>query len=79
MLKQRNSELNFDWHKIFQIFKKPDVKKTYSIEFKKLDEKKVKEFLCKEHDFSESRVENALKKLREFKKKQSQADLEKFF
>jgi len=50
---------------IFNLFKKPRVKEKYIIDFKRLDEEKVKSILCDEHDFSEDRVENAIKRLKE--------------
>ena len=72
-------ELDFDWHEIFELFKKPDIERKYKIEFKKINEEKVKEFLCKEHDFSESRVESALNKVAKFEKAAKQKDLKSFF
>jgi flap endonuclease-1 len=72
-------ELDFDWKQIFELFNKHDVKKDYKIEFKKINEKKVKEFLCKEHDFSEVRVENALKRVADYEKAAKQKDLKSFF
>lgn len=47
---------------IFQFFRSPK-KSPYSIKFHSLDEKKVKALLCDEHDFSEERIGNALKKV----------------
>ncbi|UZE94217.1 MAG: flap endonuclease-1 [Candidatus Pacearchaeota archaeon] len=72
-------ELDFDWRKIFEIFKKPNVRKDYKIEFKKVNEKKIKELLCKEHDFSEDRVNNALNKVAEYEKSAKQKDLKSYF
>ncbi|MEM2089846.1 MAG: flap endonuclease-1 [Candidatus Pacearchaeota archaeon] len=77
-LEKANLEMPFDWHEIFQIFKKPDVTKNYKIKFSGVDEKKLKDLLCKEHDFSEERIENALKKLEEAKEKGKQQALEKW-
>ncbi len=69
----------FDWQEIFSLFKKPDVKKEYKIEFKKVNEEKVRELLCKEHDFSENRVNNALKRVADYEKAAKQKDLKSFF
>jgi len=69
-----HGELGFDWKKIFEIFKKPDVKKT-EIKFPKLNESKIKDILVKEHDFSEDRIEKQLDKLRDVKKKAGQRKL----
>ena len=54
---------------IFEFFKSPKVIK-YDIRFDELNETKIMSMLCDEHDFSEERIENALKKLREKKSEQ---------
>lgn len=77
-LEKANLEMPFDWHEIFQLFKKPDVTKDYKIKFSEIDEKKLKILLCKEHDFSEERIENALKKIKETQKQEKQQALEKW-
>jgi len=51
---------------IFEFFQNPKTIK-YEIKFRDIDENAVKKMLCDEHDFSEERIENALKKLREKK------------
>ncbi|HUV79462.1 MAG TPA: flap endonuclease-1 [Candidatus Bathyarchaeia archaeon] len=45
------------------IFLHPDVTESYEIAWGTLDEKKVKEFLCEVHDFSEERVSKVLEKI----------------
>ncbi len=71
---EEQGKLDFDWRAVFEIFKKPNVKKM-SVKFPKLDEDKIKEILVKEHDFSLERVENQLEKLRKEKRKAGQAKL----
>lgn len=68
----------FEWTEIFELFKKPDVKDA-EFNFKKINEKKIKEILVEKHDFSEERVEKQLEKLREIKEKNKQKDLKKWF
>lgn len=68
----------FEWNEIFDIFKKPDITTKYKIEFGKVNEEAVKQVLCKEHDFSEERVDSALEKIREHTKKGSQKGLGDF-
>ncbi|MCL6500671.1 MAG: flap endonuclease-1 [Candidatus Pacearchaeota archaeon] len=68
----------FDWREIFELFKKPNITTDYKIEFKKVDEGAVKKLLCKEHDFSEERVDSALEKIYESKEKASQKGLGDF-
>ncbi len=55
---------------IFDFFKTPKTA-DYKIEFREIDEENVTRLLCDEHDFSQERIENALKKLKESKKAQS--------
>ena len=68
----------FDWKEIFQLFHKPNVANA-KFEFKKIDEKKIKKILVKEHDFSEERIEKQLEKLREIIEEQKQKNLGKWF
>ena len=74
IFKEVEGRMDFDWKEIFEIFKKPNVKKE-KIDFPKIDEGKIKEILVKEHDFSEERVTKHLEKLIEEKKKSSQQKL----
>jgi len=58
-----------DPSEIKRIFLEPEVTDDYVIEWGEPDEEGVKEFLCKERQFSEERVEKALKRAREGLKK----------
>ena len=71
-------EDKFDWQEIFELFHKPNARNAEFI-FGEVDEKKIKEILVKKHDFSEERIENQLEKLREFKEKNKQKGLDKWF
>jgi flap endonuclease-1 len=73
-----SEEDRFDWKEIFELFHKHDVQNE-NIEFKKLDEEKIKRILVEEHDFSEERIEKQLAKLRNAKEKQKQKGLDKWF
>jgi len=53
-----------DPFEIRKIFLNPEVTNNYKLEWREPDEDKVIEFLCEEHDFSRTRVENALKRAR---------------
>ncbi len=66
-------DLEFDWQEIFSLFKKPDVKKQ-EIKFPKLNKEKIKKILLG-HDFSEERIESALRKLDEAKEQAKQQTL----
>jgi len=63
----------FDWQEIFSLFKKPDVRKV-EIKFPKINREKIKKILL-EHDFSEERIDSALRKLDEAKEKAKQQTL----
>jgi flap endonuclease-1 len=78
-LHEQGNELGFDWSKIFELFKKPDVTSKYEIKFKEINEEKLKKILVKDHDFSEERVDSAIKKVIEGKEDMKQANLKKFF
>ena len=71
----KTKEIDFNWQEIFELFKKPDVIKKYSLKFKPIDEKKILKLLCDEHEFSEERIKSALAKLGEQKEKQKQKTL----
>lgn len=45
------------------IFLQPDVNESYELRWGTLDERRVKEFLCEEHDFAEERVSKVLSKI----------------
>jgi len=78
-LNEQGAKMEFDWQKIFELFKKPDVTSKYSLKFKEIDEDKLKKLLVKDHDFSEDRVDSALKKVYAGKEEMQQASLKKFF
>ncbi len=65
IIKHTKFEPEFDYHEIEDIFLNKDVTKDYEIKFNPPQVDKIVEFLCKEHDFSEDRVRNALGKISE--------------
>lgn len=54
-----------DYNSIREIFLRPKVIENVHIEFKKMDEKGILDFLCSKYEFSEERVLNAIKKYKE--------------
>ena len=68
-LKAIGKTLDVDPEEIRRIFLNPDVTTDYRIEWREIDRDGVKRMLCDEHDFSEERVEKALKELEEALKK----------
>jgi len=73
-IQEIHGELHFDWKKVFEIFKKPDVKKIEP-KFPKLNEEKIKKVLVEEHDFSLDRVEKQLDKLKKAREESKQKTL----
>jgi len=59
---------------IFEFFMNPPVLKDYELKWNFPDKEKVKRILCDEHEFSEERIENTLKKIEEKKGIQSRLD-----
>lgn len=76
VLEEKGEEIN-NFEEIKRIFLEPEVKDDYSIELKN-ELGDVKAFLCDERDFSESRVESALDKVREGFRKREQTSLSSF-
>lgn len=66
---EKNFSLDFDWKEIFELFKRPEVNKKFTYEFKKPNKEKIVDVLVKQHDFSEERIINALAKLEKEKEK----------
>ncbi len=53
-----------DYESIRRIFLQPEVADPGKLEWREPDEERIVDFLCREHDFSEERVLNALRRLR---------------
>jgi len=70
---------DFDWEEIYNLIKKMKVKKDFNLKWNKLNEKKVYELLVEKHDFSQERVDNALKDLTEAEKIKQQKALGEWF
>jgi len=55
----------YGWQEVFEFITKIPVTKDYKLKWEKPDKKKIKELLCKAHDFKEERVDSALAKLKD--------------
>jgi len=75
-IKKLDEDKQFDWKEIFNLFKKHEVKEV-EIKFPKLNEKKLRDILIS-RDFSEERIENALKKLEKSEEEKKQTGLDMF-
>ncbi|MCK5234355.1 MAG: flap endonuclease-1 [Candidatus Aenigmarchaeota archaeon] len=68
-------EFECDPNKVFDLFIKPDVTDDYKIEFNEPDAEKIHRLLVDEHEFSEDRITNSLKKLDDVRKRNQQKNL----
>ena len=67
------------YEEIREIFLNPPVTDDYRLEWKSVDEEKLKDFLCGGHDFSEERINTAIEKMRLFRKYREQRSLDSWF
>jgi flap endonuclease-1 len=67
-----------NYERVRAIFLHPEVNESYDLHWGRLDEEKVKEFLCGEHDFAEERVTTALEKITRQKITGSQRRIEQW-
>jgi flap endonuclease-1 len=73
-----SEEDKFNWKEIFELFHKPNVSHAVFV-FKEVNEKKIREILVQEHDFSDERVQKQLERLREIIENNKQKNLNKWF
>ncbi|MFW6041083.1 MAG: flap endonuclease-1 [Thermoplasmatota archaeon] len=76
-LEEKDKDIN-NFEKIREIFLRPNVTDSYETNFKDPDIQGIKVFLCKERDFSESRVQSALDKIPDTRKTDKQTSLSSF-
>lgn len=77
VLKEKDKEVN-NYERIKELFLNPKITEDYSIKFRKMDVDGIKNFLCEKHEFSESRVQSALDKIKEGRDKEKQTSLSAF-
>lgn len=75
---QKNFDFIFDWQEIFRQFHEYKSFYKEEIEFKKPDEKKIKQILLS-RDFSEKRIDSGLQKLKTLNEAKKQKNLSEFF
>ena len=67
-------EINFDWKKIYEEIKNPNINKKIKIDFPKINPERIKDILLK-YEFSEKRIDDQLAKLEDLKKRAAQKTL----
>jgi flap endonuclease-1 len=72
-IKGKTFENEEEVRQAYMLFKEPEVEDVQKEEifWKEIDEEKLLKFMCDEHDFSEERVQNALKEYKQNKRKQA--------
>jgi flap endonuclease-1 len=73
-----SEEDKFDWKEIFELFHKPNVNNSL-FKFEKINEKRIRQILVTEHDFSDERVQKQMERLREITERNKQRGLDKWF
>lgn len=68
-----------DPFEVREIFLKPNITGKYKLEWGDPNPEGIKEFLCREHDFSESRVQTGIDRLLKGQREREQVSLEKWF
>jgi flap endonuclease-1 len=58
-----NEHFNYDWKEVFNIIKHTETTNNYKLNFSDVDDEKVVEVLCKNHDFNEERTRKVLETL----------------
>jgi len=76
-LKEKDISLEVSASELRNIFLNPDINKNYDIKWKKVDEKRIIDFMCNQHGFSKERVLTAVKKME--KLNTTQKSLEDWF
>src|SRR3989339_221962 len=71
---EEQGRLDFNWQEVFEIFKKPNVKRE-KVVFPKLNKDKIIDILVNRHQFSLERVQKQFEKLNEVKEKGKQKTL----
>jgi flap endonuclease-1 len=71
--------LDFDIDEVRNVFLHPEVSDDYKLEWKKPDRDALVSFLCRDHEFSEERVNKAVDNLEAAMKEFSQKDLSRWF
>ncbi len=75
---QYKNQIDFDWKEVFNTFKKMPVEKNIKLKWQQPDYERIQNIL-EEHDFSQERINKLIENLQQENKKQSQADLGKWF
>jgi len=76
MFKEVKAE--FDWKKIYAVFKSMPIMKNYQLKWSKPDREKIMKLLVDKHEFNQERVEKNLDKMFKSSKKQEQTGLDSF-
>lgn len=62
-----------------RVFLQPEVTVDYSVKYSEMNEDGLFEFLCKQRDFSRSRVETVVQRMRAFYRRKRQVELKEWF
>jgi len=63
LFKKVNWQFDFSWKEVYELIKNIPVTNRYRLKWKKPNKKRIKKLLVSEYDFSEKRVDSALKRI----------------
>ena len=70
---------DYSWEEVYYLIKKMKVHDDYSLKWKDIDAKKIKEILVEEHDFGVPRVDSVLERFKKKQENKKQKGLGDFF
>jgi flap endonuclease-1 len=73
-----DNHFDYSWEEVVKLFKEMPIKKDYKLVWKEIDPEKIKKVLCEKHDFSSTRVDDTLEKLKKAQSQISQKGLGDF-
>ena len=68
-----------NYQTVRRVFVQPEVTQNYTIKYQEPNEDGLYEFLCEQRDFSKSRVETVIQRIKAFCKRERQAELKEWF
>ncbi|MFC1690941.1 flap endonuclease-1 [Nanoarchaeota archaeon] len=74
-----DDHFDFPWTEVYYTITKMPVTNDYDLVWKPMNNDRVKEILCSEHDFSTTRIEDSIENIEKEKSKNSQKGLGEFF
>ncbi|MEK6841247.1 MAG: flap endonuclease-1 [Nanoarchaeota archaeon] len=75
----KEAKADFDWKKIYAVFKNMPIIKNYKLKWVKPDVERIMKLLVDEHEFNQERVQKNIDRIINIKKNHEQGNLAKYF